>query len=165
MNIDIALAQVISLRRTSDDLQRGLNILGSSQENAQAQADRMFGYLLSAVILRALATELILKLISFRKTGDYKRCHDLLDLLNDLDSDTMTIVSDIETVRGVAPLTKILGRHKSDFVETRYLMESPNDWSVGLLDLNNALTVLLDVYKHKEFVQACKPNENPKHSR
>ena len=55
------------------------------------QLARLAGYTFSTVILRALATELMLKVLSFKKTGQYRKDrqgHDLLVLFNDLASST-----------------------------------------------------------------------------
>ena len=106
------------------------------------------------VILRAFATEIMLKVLSFKKTGHYKEVHDLRKLFDELDNDTKRIITDLETIHGIAPLEEILERHKGDFVEWRYLMNG-NNVSAGFLDLDKALDILIKVYDHNDFVKLC----------
>ena len=158
---DKFMSQVVCLRQTADDLQRCLNQINPKAVEQAArlgkteQSARIGGYFFSAVILRALATEITLKVLSSKKTGKYKKVHDLLILFNDLDSDTRKIVSDLEKSHGVRPLEKILGKHRDDFVEWRYPMESQGELKVDLLDLDKALNILITVYNHADFKRLC----------
>ena len=160
---DMMAAQAISLRQVADDLQNNLNqMLKLSAQpftGSKEQMARGLGYLLSTVMLRALAAELILKALSCKKTGQYKKGkdgHDLLALFNDLDSSTKTIVAKLEDNHGIAPLEKILEKHRNDFVAWRYLAEAKTQ-NVGVLDLDKALTVLRNVYQHVDFRKSLKP--------
>ena len=167
MNIDVAVAQVVSLRMTSDDLQNSLNQMSrtySPSATNREPAARLTGYFLSIVILRSLATEIMLKVLSFRKTGRYRRDskgHDLLVLFNDLDGETREIIAKLEYSHGVAPLSQILGKHRVDFIEARYVMESEQKWHIDLLDLDKALTILMELYKHNDFNRNCNPRSGP----
>ena len=58
-NPDVLAAQAVSLRRVADDLQDGLNQMTKSVVQTVTGADkisRVLGYILSMVMLRALAT-------------------------------------------------------------------------------------------------------------
>ncbi len=159
-NPDVLAAQAVSLRRVADDLQDGLNQMTKSVVQTITGADkisRVLGYTLSMVMLRALATELLLKALAFKKTGRYRKDrdgHDLLILFNDLDSDTKKIVTAQESSQGIAPLKQILEKHKDDFIEWRYMAESDGS-TVGFLDLDKAFLVLITVYRHKDFLKSC----------
>ena len=157
MDADLALTHVKSLRQIADELQQNLNQAvpkGAAPSISGEQVVRILGYTTSMVILRAFATELMLKVLSFKKTGHYARGHDLRALFDDLDDDTKRIITDLGTIHGIAPLEQILERHKGDFVEWRYLMER-NNASVGFLDLDKALDILIKVYHNKDFLKLC----------
>lgn len=66
--------QATSLRQVADDLQGSLNQMTRNDNlpitNATQQR-RVAGYFFSTVILRALATEIMLKALPFKKTGKY----------------------------------------------------------------------------------------------
>ena len=159
-NPDVLATQAVSLRRVADDLQDGLNQMTKSVVQTITGADkisRVLGYTLSMVMLRALATELLLKALALKKTGRYRKDrdgHDLLILFNDLDSDTKKIVTAQESSQGIAPLKQILEKHKDDFIEWRYIAESDGS-TVGVLDLDKAFLVLITVYRHKDFLKSC----------
>ena len=161
MNIELAVAQVVSLRVTSNDLQNSLNQMSRAHSPGKTNGEhaaRLTGYFLSIVILRSLATEIILKVLSFRKTGQYRKDskgHDLLVLFSDLGAETRDIIAKLEYSHGIAPLGQILGKHRVDFVEARYVMESEEEWQVDLLDLDKALTILMELYKHNDFNRIC----------
>lgn len=154
----MALAQVISLRHVANELQKSLNQAiprGPAPSVADKdQAVRILGFTCSMVVLRAFATELMLKVLSFKKTGHYAKGHDLRALFDGLDGDIKKIITDLETIHGIAPLEQILERHKGDFVEWRYLMEG-NSASANFLDLDKALDILIKVYNHKDFLKLC----------
>lgn len=157
MDLTIAIGQAIALRHVANELQQSLNQVapqGGSTVTDPTLVTQMTGYFFSTVILRALATELLLKALSFRRTGTYERTHDLLDLFNALDSDTRNIITTLEGVHGIAPLERILEKHRGDFVEWRHLMEG-GDHDTGLLDLDKALTILIAVYNHQDFIRLC----------
>ena len=153
-------SQAVSLRRVAGDLQNGLNQMTKGDGQTTSDADktsRVLGYAVSIVMLRALATELLLKALVFKKIGRYRKDrdgHDLLILFNDLDSDTKKIVAAQESSQGIAPLKRILEKHKDDFIEWRYIVENDGG-TVGFLDLDKAFLVLMTVYHHKDFLKSC----------
>ena len=112
------------------------------------------------VVLRALAVELTLKALAFRRTGKFKKIHDLLKLYDSLGTDTQEIISKIEGlngINGVAPVRGILEKHKNDFVDWRYLinMHDGDKMHAQLSDIGQALDVLLLVYSDKDFPAIC----------
>ena len=113
---------------------------------------RLTGYTISMLILRALATEIVLKALSFKTTGTYEKTHDLLDLFDSLDCRIKVIVTAVERSQGVAPLRQILEKHRGDFVEWRYIGEA-GERHTDFLDLDKALNVLMTVYLRKDFIQ------------
>lgn len=152
---DAFISQVICLRQTANDLQELLNKLVKIKQLQATEQVKIAGYTFSTVILRALATEIALKALSLKRTGEYKNEHDLMVLFNDLDSSTREIISNLEEIHGVAPLKKILDKHKDDFIEWRYVMEPPRELSVGLIDLDKALSILITTYNHADFKRLC----------
>ena len=151
--------QAVSLRQVADDLQNDINQMTVDVQTIKMT--RVLGYSLSMVMLRALATELMLKALSFKKTGQYRKDrngHDLLILFNDLDSETKKIVGAQESSQEIASLQQILEKHKDDFIEWRYIAEKENGTPVDFLDLDKALLVLITVYSHKDFLKSCQDN-------
>ena len=161
------VVQAVSLRRIADDLQNGLmHITKGTPQTIDAAIETMtgddetswvLGSTLSTVILRALATELLLKALTLRKTGQpekVRKVHDLLILFNDLDSETKEIVTAQESSQRIKPVPQILEEHKKDFETWRYIAESPVE-PTGFWDLGKAFEVLLTVYHHKDFLNSC----------
>lgn len=109
------------------------------------------------VVLRALAVELTLKALAFRRTGKFKKIHNLLELYDDLGTDTQAIISKIENIHGIAPVKRILEKHKNDFVDWRYLtdMQDGGNMHADFPDIGRALDVLLLVSEGKDFLAIC----------
>ena len=153
MNVEKAMIQVTLFHLTANDLQNGANSVVKDLPGGSTDAGLMArptGYLFSAVILRALAAEIMLKVLSFKKTGQYRGGHDLKKLFDKLHDDTKKIIIDLGQRRGVVSLEQTLEKHKDDFVEWRYMMEA-GDQNTNLLDLKQVLNILLEVYQHKDF--------------
>ena len=149
---DFMMGQAGALKRVTDDLQNTLNQLLPISEQ---QAVRLWGYTVSTVMLRALATELILKALSFKKAGKYRKDrkgHDLLVLFKDLDCDTRKLVSKLAEAQGIMPLEQILGKHKDDFLAWRYVTEGGTQ-KVDVLDLDKAFHILMNAYIHRDFLK------------
>ena len=171
-NADRWVAHAVSLRRIADNLQNDLMyITKGAPQTFDAAIETMtgddetswvLGSVSSTVILRALATELLLKALAFKKTGHYRKDrdgHDLLILFKDLDSDTKKIVAAQESNQGIAPLKQILEEHKKDFEAWRYIADRPVPPS-GFWDLGEAFEVLITVHHHKNFLKSC-PDAQP----
>ena len=144
-NVGVAVTQAGALRLVADDLLKSLNRM----ESSDGQFHKLFGYSVSAVLLRAFATELMLKTLSFMKTGEYRtdrKGHDLLVLFNDLDSETKQLIHGLEGIHGIAPLAQILEKHRDDFLDWRYLGD-PDGMRVTFWDLDKALSILLAAFE------------------
>ena len=155
MNDDVAILQARAFQIVADDLHVKLNSYKKTDEGINGLV--VVGYGSSIVVLRALAVELTLKALAFKRTGKYLRNHDLLKLYDDLDTDTQAIISKIEDIHGVAPVRRILEKHKNDFTDWRYLqdMQDGDKWHVNLPDIVRALDVLFLVYEGKDFLAIC----------
>ena len=153
MNDDLAILQARAFQVVANDLHVSLNSYKKTDEGI----NRLLGYGTSIVVLRALAVELTFKALAFKRTGKYLRRHDLLKLYDDLDTDTQAIISKIEDINGVAPVRRILEKHKNDFTDWRYLqdMQDGDNWHVDLPDIVRALDVLFLVYEGKDFLTIC----------
>lgn len=165
---DALFAKSKAFRRTVSDLQSALTqLLPQGQDvirNNNENAFRAMGYTISIVSLRALAVECLLKAVAFKKMGKHRKDaqgHDLLQLYEDLDSDTKKIAVRLGDIHGIAPLEKTLGKHRSDFLGWRY----PNDRKWGIhadfLDLAKALDVLIVLHVHKFFTYTRISSDRP----
>ena len=159
MNDGLAIFQAMALQVVANDLHVSLNSLSNPKtyKSTDEEKKRLLGYSTSMVVLRALAVELTLKALAFRRTGKFKKIHDLLELYDDLGTDTQAIISKIEDIHGVAPVRRILEKHKNDFVDWRYLinMQDGDNIHVDFPDIGRALEVLLLVYGGKDFLAIC----------
>ena len=72
-------------------------------------------------------------------------------MFNDLDCETKLLIRNLEGTHGIAPLAQILEKHRDDFVDWRYI-EEPDGMHVDLLDLDKALTILMEVFQRPEFL-------------
>ena len=160
MNNDLAIFQAKAFQVVANDLHTSLNSLSNPKtyKSTDEGTKRLVGYSASIVVLRALAVELTLKALAFKRTGKYLWIHDLLKLYDDLDTDTQAIISKIEDIQGVAPVRHILEKHKNDFIDWRYLPDlhdGDNNMQVHFPDIGRALDVLFLVYEGKDFLAIC----------
>ena len=159
MNDGLAIFQARAFQVVANDLHTSLNSLSNPQtyKSTNEEKKRLLGYATSIIVLRALAVELTLKALAFKRTGKYRRTHDLLKLYDELDTDTQAIISKIGDIHGVAPVRRILKKHKNDFVDCRYLqdMQDGDNLHVDLPDIGRAMDVLFLVYEGKDFLAIC----------
>ena len=159
MNDGLAIHQAMPLQAVANDLHTSLNSLSNPKtyKSTDEEKRRLLGYSISIVVLRALAVELTLKALAFKRTGKYCSTHNLLKLHTDLGTDTQALISKIEDIQGIASVERILEKHKNDFVDWRYTMEMRDGGKmhVQLLDICRALDVLLLVYSDKDFPAIC----------
>ena len=161
MNDGLAIVHATALQAVANDLHVSLNRLRMTKPNTYRgtndEQKRLLGYSTSMVVIRALAVELTLKALAFKRTGEYSRIHDLLKLYDSLGTDTQAIISKIEDIHGVASIRCILKKHKDDFVDWRYPinMRDGDNMHVDFLDIGKALDVLLLVYSHRDFIALC----------
>ena len=160
MNSDLEIFQAKAFQAVADDIHAKLNSLSNPKtyKSTDEGTILLVGYSASIVVLRALAVELTLKSLAFKRTGKYLWIHDLSKLYGDLDTDTQAIISKIEGIQGVAPVRDILEKHKNDFVYWRYLTDlhdGDNNMQVDFPDIARALDVLFLVYEGKDFHALC----------
>ena len=160
MNDGLVRFQALALQAVANDLHTSLNSLSNPKtfKSTHEEQKRLFGYPISMVVLRAFAVELTLKTMAFRRTGKFKKTHNLSKLYDDLGTDTHAIISKIENSHGIAPVRRILEKHKNDFVDWRYLKDMHVDGGnmhADFLDIGRALDVLLLVSEGKDFLAIC----------
>ena len=109
MNDGLAIFHAMALQVVANDLHTSLNSLSNPKtyKSTPEEQKRLLGYSTSVLVLRALAVELTLKALAFRMTGKFKKIHDLLELYDDLGTDTQAIISKIEDIHGIAPVRRI----------------------------------------------------------
>ena len=138
-------ARAIGFRTTANDLQRLMNSLASGGTVPGEAKDRLFGYMLSITVLRALSAETMLKSIALARSASFEREHDLALLYDALDDKIKKHIETVADSYGVADPKKILDRHRNEFVDWRY--PAVGGQSSNLLDLDKVLQVLHDIYK------------------
>ena len=156
MNDGLVRFQALALQAVANDLHTSIN--GLSNPKTREEEKRFFGYPISMVVLRALAVELTLKALAFRVTGNFKKIHNLLELYDDLGTDTQAIISKVENIHGIAPVRRILEKHKNDFIDWRYLTDMQQDGGnmhADFTDIGQALDVLLLVSEGEDFLTIC----------
>ena len=150
MNLDLAEAQIVALRRTANDLHIHHNALvqvpAAESPIPPLHATWATGHFLALVVLRSHAAEIALKAISYKRTQHYEREHDLLLLHNYLEDDIKQLIEQVGSETGIASVRDTLEAHKDDFVNWRYPAEGGDRAAPDLFDLDRVLGVLLDVY-------------------
>lgn len=120
-----------------------------------ANATKMGGYLYSTVIIRAFATECALKSLSAKRTGTYKRCHDLLVLYEALEEDVKRLVQSIADAQGARPPQSVLKEHACDFIEWRYPTADDKTLSENFEDMAKTLQGLVTTLDDPRFHVLC----------
>ncbi|MCY4400885.1 MAG: hypothetical protein OXE96_16330 [Gemmatimonadetes bacterium] len=154
MNLDVVESQIRGLRRAADDLDAEFDRLiqpGTKLPSTPDDKDRFTASVLVMPILRALAAELALKAISFKRSGSFERWHDLRDLYDDLDNDTRNLIEQKAIgyqktkAHRVDPVPVTLTSHRTDFVNWRYAGEN-KPLNANPNDLDDAVEILMAVY-------------------
>ena len=114
------------------------------------------GYLLSSVVLQALAAETALKALQMLKLGYFIKTHDLLKLFRQLQPDmrdgiSITYRAVVQAFNTANPTTNnlessiedVLRKHRRDFEEWRYVYELDDGANISLLDLPIATKALV----------------------
>ena len=126
MNLHVLESQIRGLQRTADDLftQFDRSIQPDASPPTPDEHDRFLASVLVMPILRALAAELSLKALSIKRSGAFKKTHDLRALYDALDDDTRNRIEqkaavDVDRIPSRAPSRST----ESDFVHWRYAGE------------------------------------------
>ena len=117
------------------------------------------GYLLSSIVLQALAAETALKALQVYQLGYFYKTHDLAYLFKRLGPGMQqganimyqALVRDLNeistnTVVAEGSIEKVLKSHARDFEEWRYFFELPDGSDVSLLDIRHAALALILSY-------------------
>ena len=100
MNVKGVEFHATALQQVANDLQKSINQVREPTVGSELDwAKWVTGYVSSTLILRALATEQMLKVLSYMRTGNYRtdgKGHDLLVLFDELDGDTRQLIDDLD---------------------------------------------------------------------
>lgn len=160
-NLHVVIAQAIGMQRVSSDLDKAFKEFVSGSRAAGEErfpGEEFCGVMLSAPVIRALATELTLKAIRIKICGKYFQGHDLAMLFGKLDGGTRDLTEKKHKSSSEwshMSVQSILEEHRNDFVGFRYLGEKPEsdsvwDWtdmSAFGGDLSAVLCVLISTFK------------------
>ena len=159
MNVEGVAFHATALQQVANDLQKSIDQAREPTVGSELGfAKWVTGYVSSTLILRALATEQMLKVLSYMRTGNYRtngNGHDLLVLFDELDGDTKQLIDDLAKTHGIRPLEQILKKHRNDFVNFRYMLMEDGQTQVDLQDLDKAFFILTDVFRSEKFSRLC----------
>ena len=152
MNLHVLESQVRGLRRTADDLLAEFDrAIGPSAGPLSAdEEDRFVAAVLVMPILRALAAELSLKAMSIKRSGKFRKTHDLRALYEELDDDTRNRIELRAAAKRINPVRDTLTKHRADFVAWRYAGEDKT-LNTNPSDLDEAVEILMAVYEETEM--------------
>ena len=158
-NLHVVIVQATGMQRVSSDLDKTFLefvFRGRTAGKERFPGEEFCGSMLSAPVIRALATELALKAIRIKVSGKYFEGHDLAMLFEKLDQDTRDLIEKNHKSSSEwshRPVQSILEEHRNDFVRFRYLAEKPGgsirDWSDMSAfgdDLRDVLCVLISTF-------------------
>ena len=104
---------------------------------------RELGYLVASWMLQPLAAEYLLKSLSLRDAGRFRKTHDLLKLLKVLDRHIQDEIVGQGKQQGIA-IPEFLERYRKAFVEWRYPFEDMSAIPEPV-EFDNVLAVLVEV--------------------
>ena len=147
------MAEARSLDWVAQEMANALNRLNIDPSQGYVVP---LGYLLSSVVLQALAAETALKALQMLKLGYFIHGHDLLKLFKQLQPDMRNGISITYQALAQALNTEhpalinlemsvedVLRRHRHDFEEWRYVYELDDEANISLLDLRLATKALV----------------------
>ena len=151
MNLHVLEPQIRGLRQTADYLlaQFDHTIQPDAGPPTPDEHDRFLASVLVMPILRALAAELSLKALSIKRSGTFKKTHDLRVLYDALDDDTRNRIKQKAAAKWMDPVQGTLTKHRDDFVDWRYAGED-KPLNPGPSDLDEAVGILMAVYEEVE---------------
>lgn len=94
-NLHVVVAQAIGMLRVSSDMDKDFDDFTSGSRTPGEErfpGEEFCGVMLSAPVIRALATELVLKAIRIKICGKYFQGHDLAMLFGNLDQSTRDLI-------------------------------------------------------------------------
>ena len=132
----------MEMRLTSVDLLENVIEMSGSKRRERSE-HRLQGYLFSSWFLQALAAEYLLKSLSIRESGRYRKTHDLLQLLKALDRGTQAEISRQGAQKGI-DVPEVLKKFRNAVVEWRYPLEEMSAIPEPL-EFDDLLAVLVGV--------------------
>ena len=127
------MAEARSLHWIAKHLFTEMNRAGVNPSDGYAQP---LGYLLSFLILQALAAETAIKASQVLKLGYFTHGHDLLELFEEMPYDMQQSINVVyQAFVPNGQIKDVLTKHKSDFEDWRYIYELKDGTSVNFLDL------------------------------
>lgn len=161
MNLHVLESQIRGLRRAADDLftEFDRSIQPGARPATPDEQDRFEASILVMPILRALAAELSLKAISFKRSGAFEWTHDLRALYDALDDDIRNRIERKAAAKWMDSIQSTLTKHKEDFVGWRYAWED-KPLNTNPNDLDEAVGILMAVYEEVEpKTKATRPDQ------
>ena len=102
------------------------------------------GYMLSFLIIQALAAETAIKASQVLKLGRFTHGHDLLKLFEKLPDDMQQSINVVyQTLVPNGQIKDVLRKHRSDFEDWRYVYELSDGTGVNFLDLRVATEAII----------------------
>ena len=127
------MAEARSLHWIAKHLFTELNRVGINPSDGYVQP---LGYMLSFLILQALAAETAIKASQVLKLGYFTHGHDLLKLFEEMPYEMQQSINVVyQALVPNGQIKDVLTKHKSDFEDWRYLYELKDGTSVNFLDL------------------------------
>ena len=127
------MAEARSLHWIAKRLLTEMNRVGINSSDGYVQP---LGYLLSFLILQALAAETAIKASQVLKLGYFTYGHDLLELFEEMPHEMQQSINVV--YKAFVPngqIKDVLTEHKDDFEDWRYIYELKDGTSVSFLDL------------------------------
>ena len=151
MNVEGVAFHATALQQVANDLQKSINQVREPTVGSESVWTKwVMGYVSSTLILRALATEQMLKVLSYMRTGNYRtdgKGHDLLVLFDELDKPTRQLIDDLAKTHGIRPLEQIPREAPRRFREfSIYPDGGQSRTQADLQDLDKALPILTAVF-------------------
>ena len=127
------MAEARSLNWIANHLFTEFNRKGINQSEGYVQP---LGYMLSFVVLQALAAETAIKATQVLKLGYFTRGHDLLKLFKEIPAEMRQSVNVVyQALVPGGQIEDVLTKHRSDFEDWRYMFELKDGSNVNFLDL------------------------------
>lgn len=110
------------LWRTARDLQEQAEAMPDARTPI-IDSSRCWGYVVSAIFLRPLAVEYLLKGLSLQTAGGYLKTHDLLKLFESLDPEMQSTIASEQLPTEELGVPGFLENHRNTFEDWRYPVE------------------------------------------
>ena len=135
------MAEARSLNWMAKHLYTEMNRVGVNPSDGYVQP---LGYLLSFLVLQALAAETAIKASQVLRLGYFIHGHDLLELFKELPSDLQQSINIVyQAFVPDGQIKDVLTKHRNDFENWRYMYELKDGVSVDFLELPVATQAII----------------------